>query len=95
MQADKLQRTADHHDIVTELVTRARAAMAAFRNDDQAAVDDAVTALAWSIYQPERARVLALLIEEVRFDAAEEEVEITFRPGGPRALRNGNHGGAR
>ena len=28
MQADKLQRTADHHDIVTELVTRARAALA-------------------------------------------------------------------
>jgi sulfoacetaldehyde dehydrogenase len=61
MQAKKLQRTADHRDIVADLVARAREAMAAFRNDDQAAVDDAVTALAWSIYQPDRARELAEL----------------------------------
>ncbi len=46
------------------------------------------------LFPRERARVLALLIEEVRFDASHEEVEITFRPGGPRALLNGKHGGA-
>ncbi len=61
IQADKLQHTADPHDIVADLVARARAAMTAFRNDDQAAVDDAVTALAWSLYRPDRARELAEL----------------------------------
>ncbi|MSO92657.1 MAG: aldehyde dehydrogenase family protein [Rhodospirillales bacterium] len=43
------------------LIARARAAMAAFANADQARVDEAVTALAWSIYKPERARELAEL----------------------------------
>ena len=51
----------DNQGTVAELVGRARAAMAAFRNEDQAAVDDAVTALAWSLYRPERARELAEL----------------------------------
>jgi len=50
-----------HSEIVGDLMARARAAMAAFRNHDQAAVDDAVTALAWSLYRPERARELAKL----------------------------------
>ncbi len=50
-----------HSQIVGELVARARAAMAAFHNHDQAAVDDAVTALAWSLYRPDRARELAEL----------------------------------
>ncbi|MGH6661725.1 MAG: hypothetical protein ACREB6_09300, partial [Rhodospirillales bacterium] len=45
--------------IVRELVKRARAAMRAFASADQARVDEAVTALAWSIYKPERARALA------------------------------------
>lgn len=35
---------------------------------------------------PEKARVLALLLERVTFDAASGEVEIKFRPGGPRLL---------
>ena len=43
----------------------------------------------------ERARVLSLLIEEVRFDAPAEQVAITFRPGGPKALLNGNRVGER
>ena len=62
-QADYLEQTpgSGRQDIVAGLVARSRAAMAAFRNDDQAAVDDAVTALAWSIYQPDRARELAEL----------------------------------
>jgi len=47
------------------------------------------------LFPRERARVLALLIERVEFDAAEGEVAITFRPGGPKALRNGQAGGAR
>jgi len=34
----------------------------------------------------ERARVLQLLIDEVRYNASEGEVEIVFRPGGVRAM---------
>ena len=44
---------------VAELVARARSAMDGFRDADQARVDEAVTALAWSVYKPEHARALA------------------------------------
>ncbi|MEZ5739982.1 MAG: aldehyde dehydrogenase family protein [Burkholderiaceae bacterium] len=40
-------------------IARARAAMAAYDNHDQARVDEAVTALAWAIYKPGNARLLA------------------------------------
>ncbi len=46
-------------EIIANLVERARAAMASFADADQACVDEAVTALAWSIYEPARARELA------------------------------------
>ena len=46
-------------EAIAELVTKARAAMAAYENHDQARVDEAVTALAWSIYKPENAKMLA------------------------------------
>ena len=45
--------------IVAGLVERARAAMARFADADQARVDEAVTALAWSLYKPEHAKELA------------------------------------
>ena len=44
---------------VAEVVARGRAAQAAFADADQETVDDAVTALAWTIYEPARARELA------------------------------------
>jgi sulfoacetaldehyde dehydrogenase len=47
--------------VVDELVRRARAAMAIFANADQARVDEAVTALAWSLYNPAHAKELAEL----------------------------------
>jgi sulfoacetaldehyde dehydrogenase len=47
--------------VVDELVRRGRAAMAIFANADQARVDEAVTALAWSLYNPAHARELAEL----------------------------------
>ena len=47
--------------VVDELVRRGRAAMAAFANADQARVDEAVTALAWSLYNPAHAKELAEL----------------------------------
>ena len=46
---------------VDELVARGRAAMQKFAGADQARVDEAVTALAWSIYKPEHAQELAEL----------------------------------
>ena len=45
--------------IVAGLVERARAAMSAFESSDQSRVDEAVIALAWSIYKPENAEALA------------------------------------
>ena len=44
---------------VDECVARGRAAMQAFAGADQARVDETVTALAWSIYEPGHARELA------------------------------------
>ena len=38
------------------------------------------------LFPSERARVLALLLERVEFDAAAGEVAITFRPGAPRGV---------
>ena len=53
--------TADPVTIASELVWRAREAMESYENHDQDRVDDAVRALAWSIYEPQRCRELAEL----------------------------------
>lgn len=54
---------------VAEVVKRARAAMAVYATEiakgGQARIDEAVTALAWSIYEPVRARRLAEIAVEV------------------------------
>jgi sulfoacetaldehyde dehydrogenase len=47
--------------VVDELVWRARAAMVVFAEADQARTDEAVTALAWSLYNPAHAEELAEL----------------------------------
>src|SRR3974390_197648 len=47
--------------VVDKLVQRARAAMTTFASSDQARVDEAVTALAWSLYNPAHAEELAEL----------------------------------
>ena len=49
---------------VGELIAKARAAMDAYGKLDQGRVDEAVTALAWSIYKPENAKMLAELAVE-------------------------------
>lgn len=56
---DRRRSDATEASIVDELVKRARQAMADFADADQARVDEAVTALAWAIYEPDRARELA------------------------------------
>lgn len=52
-------RSGEEQATVQQLIRRARAAMAAFADADQGRVDEAVTALAWSLYKPEHARELA------------------------------------
>jgi sulfoacetaldehyde dehydrogenase len=47
--------------VVDQLIWRARAAMKALTEADQARTDEAVVALAWSLYKPEHARELAEL----------------------------------
>ena len=60
---------------VAGLVSRARAAMDAYENHDQGRVDEAVTALAWSIYEPGRARMLAeLAVEDTGLGNVESKV---------------------
>ena len=54
-----LEQDTAPEQIVAGLVARARKAMAAFAEADQARVDEAVTALAWSLYRPDRAKSLA------------------------------------
>ncbi len=49
----------DEQSLIADLVERARAAMEQVAKADQQTIDDAVTALAWSIYQPDNARRLA------------------------------------
>ena len=54
----------DVRSAIDGLIARGRAAMEAFDNHDQARIDEAVTALAWSIYKPENAEALAVLAVE-------------------------------
>ncbi len=44
---------------ILDLITRGRAAMETYDNESQESIDEAVTALAWSIYEPGRAKELA------------------------------------
>jgi len=50
--------------IISDLIERGRKAMVTFESADQARVDEAVTALAWSIYEPGRAKQLAEMAVE-------------------------------
>ena len=54
----------DPRVIVNELINRAKSAQNQFEYDDQSRLDEAVRALAWSIYKPENARDLAELAVE-------------------------------
>ena len=50
--------------IVDALVRRGRVALDAFADSDQARVDEAVTAIAWSLYKPAHAETLAAMAVE-------------------------------
>ena len=58
---------AEQHDAgaaVAEIIENGRRAMEALTHADQARVDEAVTALAWAVYEPNRAKELAELAVE-------------------------------
>jgi len=54
-------RTAATPEIIADLMSRARAAQKHFADADQERTDEAVRAIAWSIYKPEHAQALAEL----------------------------------
>ena len=58
---DTARREATDQEVVDTLVAKARTAMDEFAGADQARVDEAVTALAWAVYKPENAQMLAEL----------------------------------
>jgi sulfoacetaldehyde dehydrogenase len=67
--------TPDEEAVIADLVARGRAAMAAFADADQDQVNDAVTALAWAIYEPGRARKLAeIAVEDTGLGVIEDKV---------------------
>ncbi|MEM7057414.1 MAG: aldehyde dehydrogenase family protein [Pseudomonadota bacterium] len=75
MSAPQTFSTGTEADQVAALVTRARAAMQAYENHDQARVDEAVTALAWAIYKPENAKMLAeLAVEDTGLGNTESKI---------------------
>jgi sulfoacetaldehyde dehydrogenase len=54
----------DEASAIAQLIDRARTAMQAIADADQARIDEIVTAVAWSLYKPENARRLAELAVE-------------------------------
>ena len=92
---EKLGEVETRLDQVTRRVEQVRAELAVLEGQviDE---DDLRSALAsfdpvWDqLFPAEKARILQLIIEQVTYNACEGEVEITFRPGGVRALaKNG------
>ncbi|HEY9549541.1 MAG TPA: aldehyde dehydrogenase family protein [Kiloniellaceae bacterium] len=68
-----MQQTAEA--IVGPILGRARRALASYENRDQRRVDEAVTALAWSIYKAENARALAeLAVQDTGLGTVESKV---------------------
>ena len=59
--AVKSPADAHHKPVIDEVMRRARAAFESFRDVSQERADEAVRALAWSVYKPEHARELAAL----------------------------------
>ncbi len=88
---EKLGEVEAEFDTVTRRLEKLRAELAA---PNHQAIDEKDLKAALASFEPvwrelfpaERARILHLLIEEVRYDAEAGEVAITFRPGGVRAL---------
>ena len=59
LSADLEDERPSSEEVVAALIRRGRTAMDGLTGASQSRIDEAVTALAWSIYQPERASILA------------------------------------
>jgi sulfoacetaldehyde dehydrogenase len=83
MSAQTLQRANavdDPATIVVDLMIRARAATATFERTSQERLDEATTALAWSLYKPENAERLArLAVETTGLGTVESKIQKNQR----------------
>ena len=72
-RSDAFER--DPAAVVDGMILRAREAMEAFSDSSQERVDEAVTALAWSLYKPEHAEALArMAVEDTGIGNAPDKV---------------------
>lgn len=80
MSAKPAAAQSEAHSVVEQIVRNGRVAMQALANADQARVDEAVTALAWAVYQPQRARELAeLAVKDTGMGNVESKVTKNTR----------------
>ncbi len=74
-QAAPAPQSDNEGEIISGLMERARTAMKAISDADQARIDEAVTALAWSIYEPGRAKELAeLAVKDTGLGTVESKI---------------------
>lgn len=67
--------TGHEGQVVADIVARARRAQRTFANASQERTDEAVTAIAWSLYKPENARALAeLAVKDTGLGNVEDKV---------------------
>lgn len=80
-QSSTASNTSDTVDTtITQLMDRARQAQSVSANWTQTETDDAVAALAWSIYQPENARMLAqMAVEDTGLGNVEDKITKNTR----------------
>lgn len=72
--------TEDANTVVAEMISRARAAQRIAEGFDQQRVDDIVAGVAWAIYRPDRARVLAeLAVSDTGLGNVEDKVSKNQR----------------
>lgn len=75
MQVAEKTTQSEEQLAIEATIAKARAALAAYENHDQARVDEAVTALAWAIYKPENAKMLAeLAVEDTGLGNVESKI---------------------
>jgi site-specific DNA recombinase len=87
----RLSEVEEAHGKATEQAAAIRGELAALESQviDESDLKKALASFSpvWDeLFPAEKARVVRLLVEEVRYHAASGEIEITFRPGGIRAM---------
>ncbi len=71
----KMNQDSNYKSTIEETVKRARSAMESISNYDQKQIDQLVKAVAWSLYEPKRARELAeIAVEDTKLGNVEDKV---------------------